>query len=302
MKNKNQLQQERENNANPWDILREVEYAEGAGAGNDGSGVEKVVNIEVAVRKLRELTDWRAKAEAKDPEGLARAIAIDKQENAKKYHKKREIQDRVRRYRELEAGQEALYQRQRELRTLQNKRAHSLGYRIKQKLGLPDWQMDKWDEELAQQEAQRQELVELAGNGYGVEETIQKRIDAIGDDMHTEEEAFVNNSITPLEKEQKRELLKFDILAKLTTKEYLDLWKGLNPYFCSHITRQGYRDHNGMAYHSAGVGEFQDGFKMIMNSDKKLHSVWELITGKGASSVDDDASVEDYLRHATFLG
>lgn len=298
---KNELRQE-QCGINPWDALREVEYTGNGITKKDRQDIEKAADAEAMVMKLRELTDWRAKAEAEDPDGLAEAISADEQENLERRKKKQEIFDGIKRYRELMAGSKALLQRRKELLELQGKRTHNFGYRIKQKFGLHDSQMEKWDSELSQIEKQRQESIDLAYKGYvGNEDTIQARIDAIGDDTHIKEETFVNNFVTPLEKEQKRELLTFDNLAKLTTMEYLNLWKGLNPYYLSHVTRQGYRDHVGMVYHIAGKGEFHDNFKNIMNSDKKLHSIWESATGKGMSDVGDETAVDRYLQQETFL-
>ena len=160
----------------------------------------------------------------------------------------------------------------------------------------------KWNDELSQIKKRQQESIDLAYSGYAAnEDAIQARINAIGNETHVKEETFINSFVTPLEKEQKRELLTFDNLAKLTTMEYLNLWKGLNPYYLSHVTRQGYRDHVGMVYHIAGKGEFHDNFKNIMNSDKKLHSVWESATGKGMSDVGDETAVDRYLQQKTFL-
>jgi len=45
-------------------------------------------------------------------------------------------------------------------------------------------------------------------------------------------EAYYEKMATqPLSKEEKRELLRPEVLASLTTEEYIVLWKRLNPYF-----------------------------------------------------------------------
>lgn len=74
----------------------------------------------------------------------------------------------------------------------------------------------------------------------------------------------------PLTNEEKRELLSPDVLVSLSTEEYIDLWRRLNPYFLSHVTRQGFRDHNAMVYHSAGLGEFHNGFLHVLEDDRSL--------------------------------
>lgn len=282
---------------NSWDTLKEVDYL-----GDTITGRDNGLSAEKAANRLRELMDWKAKAKLKDPEGLAEAISIDERENLKRHQAKQKIYDGVKRYKELQAGSEALLRRLGELLELQHTRVRDFGYRVKQKLGLRDSRMEKWNDELSQIEDQRQELIHLGGSGYGGDEgAIQARINAIGDDTHDKEFAFVNSFVTPLEKEQKKELLNFDVLAELSTREYLDLWKGLNPYFLSHVTRQGYRDHTGMIYHTAGLNEFQDNFKNIIGSDKKLHSVWESATGRGMSEVGDEVSVDRYIQSDPYL-
>ena len=64
--------------------------------------------------------------------------------------------------------------------------------------------------------------------------------------------------------------MKPELLAGLTLEEYIALWRRLNPYFLSHVTRQGFRDHNEMIYHSAGLEEFHNGFVNIMEDDRLL--------------------------------
>jgi hypothetical protein len=75
---------------------------------------------------------------------------------------------------------------------------------------------------------------------------------------------------TPLTNQEKRDLLKSEVLSQLTMDEYVAVWKRLNPYFLSHVTRQGFRDHNETVYHSAGLQEFHNGFIDVVNDGKKL--------------------------------
>ena len=73
-----------------------------------------------------------------------------------------------------------------------------------------------------------------------------------------------------LTNEEKREFLKPEILVELSTEEYIALWRRLNPHFLSHVTRQGFRDHNAMIYHSAGLQEFHDGLTSVLEDEKIL--------------------------------
>lgn len=75
---------------------------------------------------------------------------------------------------------------------------------------------------------------------------------------------------TPLTNEEKRRLLKPEVLSELSMEEYVLLWKRLNPYFCSHVTRQGFRDHSGMMWHSSGLLDFHGGFESVLQDELLL--------------------------------
>ena len=90
--------------------------------------------------------------------------------------------------------------------------------------------------------------------------------------------------------EEKEKSLTFENLSQLSTAEYLEKWRTLNPFFVTHVTRQGIRDHNSMIYHSAGMGEFQNGFKNIVESGKNLQSPAEIRYGIGKNFTEDDVA------------
>ncbi|MDD4762028.1 MAG: hypothetical protein PHZ25_03340 [Candidatus Pacebacteria bacterium] len=96
----------------------------------------------------------------------------------------------------------------------------------------------------------------------------------------------------PLTNEEKQELLKPEILAELSMDEYIALWRRLNPYFLSHVTRQGFRDHNAMIYHSAGLQEFHNGLVGVLEDDKTLRPPMAVRDGLRAR---DEASVRRFL-------
>lgn len=81
---------------------------------------------------------------------------------------------------------------------------------------------------------------------------------------------YEKKSTEPLTNDEKRELLKPEVLSQLSTEEYIALWKRLNPHFLTHVTRQGFRDHNAMFYHSGGMQEFHKGFENVMKDDSQL--------------------------------
>ncbi len=96
---------------------------------------------------------------------------------------------------------------------------------------------------------------------------------------------------TPLTNQEKRDLLKPEVLSQLSMDEYIALWKRLNPYFLSHVTRQGFRDHNAMFYHSAGLQEFHNGFVGVGNDEKQLRPPLAL----GELKNRDETSVKMFL-------
>lgn len=102
---------------------------------------------------------------------------------------------------------------------------------------------------------------------------------------------YEKKSTEPLTNREKRELLKPEVLSQLTTDEYIALWKRLNPYFLTHVKRQGFRDHSGMVYHSAGLQEFRNGFVRTITDEKKLRPPFASFGLKDR----DETSVEMFL-------
>lgn len=106
-------------------------------------------------------------------------------------------------------------------------------------------------------------------------------------------EAYYSKMETmPLSNEEKRELLRPEVLAELSTDEYIALWRRLNPHFLSHVTRQGFRDHNAMIYHSAGLQEFHDGLTSVLQDQKLLRPPMAVRDGLLAR---DEASIRKFL-------
>ena len=101
----------------------------------------------------------------------------------------------------------------------------------------------------------------------------------------------------PLTNQEKRRLLRPEVLADLSMSEYITLWRRLNPHFLSHVTRQGFRDHSGMAYHTAGLQEFQNGFLDVLKDNKVLRPPLAL---QGLQSR-DETTVKKYLDETEVL-
>ncbi len=86
-------------------------------------------------------------------------------------------------------------------------------------------------------------------------------------------EVYHNEVLTiPLSNEQKRDLLRPEVLAELSTDEYTALWRRMNPHYLAHTTRQGFRDHYGHIYHYEGMEEFHSGFVDLLKDEKLIRS------------------------------
>ena len=90
--------------------------------------------------------------------------------------------------------------------------------------------------------------------------------------------------------EQKERELTFEHLSGISTEEYLELWRHLNPFYTTHVTRQGIRDHSGMMYHTAGVGAFQNGGKEVFADGKILRTPAEARYGLPADFTEEDVA------------
>ena len=88
--------------------------------------------------------------------------------------------------------------------------------------------------------------------------------------------------------EEKEKALTFEKMSELSSEEYLELWRHLNPFYVTHVTRQGIRDHVGMMYHSAGAGDFSDGAKDVLGDGKMLRSPAEINYGLPPNFTEDD--------------
>ena len=90
--------------------------------------------------------------------------------------------------------------------------------------------------------------------------------------------------------EEKVAKLSFDSLAELSTNEYIKLWRELNPFYTTHVTRQGVRDHDAIMEHSGGLGEFHDSFRAILEDKKELCSPAEASYSLPVNFTEDDVA------------
>ena len=98
--------------------------------------------------------------------------------------------------------------------------------------------------------------------------------------------------------ESKIQNLTFEKLSELSTDEYLELWRTLNPFYVTHVTRQGIRDHNAMLDHSAGKGKLHNGFEKVLEDGKCLHSPMKVNYDLPENFVEED--VEKALEKMVF--
>ncbi|MFH2019743.1 MAG: hypothetical protein ABII80_03970, partial [bacterium] len=97
----------------------------------------------------------------------------------------------------------------------------------------------------------------------------------------------------PLTTEEKKELLKPEVLAELSTEEYITLWKRLNPQFLAHTTKQGFQERTQINFSANTPIEYKSGFVNTMEDNGKLRSFF----GTCGLKDRDINSVTDFLKN-----
>lgn len=100
----------------------------------------------------------------------------------------------------------------------------------------------------------------------------------------------------PLTNQEKRDLLKPDVLSQLTTDEYIDLWRRLNPYYMTHATANGFLDQTSGPI-TRDTALFRNGFTEALKNEKQIKSRFEI---EGLSKV-DKATVTMFLSNIKAL-
>lgn len=172
--------------------------------------------------------------------------------------------------REKRRERDALHQDMATTQAELDDRQSNLLVRLKTKLNIPDKQVQEFEAKKLEQGIKDENLPDT-----------RKMVEAY----------YEKVAETPLTNQEKRDLLKPEVLAQLSTDEYVSLWKRLNPHFLTHVTRQGFRDHNAMFYHSAGLQEFHDGLLNIVKDEKQLRPPLAL----GGLKSRDEVSVKMFL-------
>jgi hypothetical protein len=170
-------------------------------------------------------------------------------------------------------------------------RMSTLIVRVKTALKIPDRQAAQLQSDLT---GTHEGMEDLYTEIYKIEDevaSLRKEQEALPGTRTLVEAYYAKMETEPLSNEEKRILLTPEVLSSLTMDEYTALWKRLNPHFLSHITRQGFRDHNAMTYHSGGLQEFHNGFIDIMEDDRLLRPPLALNGLKNR----DRVSVEEWM-------
>lgn len=117
----------------------------------------------------------------------------------------------------------------------------------------------------------------------------------------TNETEFLKKFETPLSREQKEKLLDFDTLARLSTEDYLKLWRHLNPQYISHVTRQGYRSHGEMSTHLTESDKLVTNFTDMLKSGKGIRS-YNGIRAKSSKTniLEDDDTFRMFMEKSFF--
>lgn len=187
----------------------------------------------------------------------------------------------------------SLHQQERQKMGELTQRLESCLVKLKSAVGIKDEQAVNLQREINAIQSERRELYSQL---FAVEEELKRLREKQAEIPNPKQllAAYYEKIATqPLSNEEKRELLKPEVLASLTTEEYIALWRRLNPYFLAHVTRQGFRDHKAMIDHSAGLEEFHNGFLNTMQDNKLLRPPIVLAGLKNR----DEASVKEWLHN-----
>ena len=302
-------EEEKNNTPNPlsreWEEVSKMPSFGEMARQNLADNVEKD-HIQDNLAEIRTIIDTETIAKNKDPEGLAEAHAKDQSILASCAARSKELEDKIAEYQELSKQRDDYLKNgggYSKLLKAKANREKSHAHKVLAFFHMPDKELNGINAEIAEGKNRDERLFELRSGGYSNNETIETRRKTIEDTAKTatNEEEFLANFETPLNREQKERLLDYDTLANLSTDEYLQLWRHLNPQYVSHVTRQGYRDHSGFSYHTAGLGEMTKCFADVLKSNKTIRPSVYLKSGASKSEIlNDEEAFRSYMEKALF--
>jgi len=257
-------------------------------AGTSATKAEPASNIE---QIKKELVDPRAISKKVDAEGRSQTARAILEARAGGRTTSESIASNEQRLQEIAELTTSSYQQERQKMGELTQRLENLVVKLKNAVGISDKQAATLQAEIDTIKAERNALYEQSYTLENETKALRDKRTEIPNPKQLLEAYYEKMSTQPLSNEQKRELLKPEVLASLTTEEYIALWRRLNPHFLAHVTRQGFRDHNAMIYHSAGLEEFHNGFLNVMQDDRLLRPPIALAGLKSR----DEASVRQWL-------
>lgn len=243
-------------------------------------------NMSESGSEIRELINSRDVSKKVDVEGRqATAAEIRKAREARSVQKDQILSDKVREER-LGDIVDISFRKKQELEKERAKKLESFLVKVKSKLWLPDAGVEKIDEQLLNARGEIAESADWQGEASKKRRESETILENLPDPKEIVVAYYEKVQNTPLTNEEKRTMLTPEQLADLSLDEYIQLWKRLNPHFLSHVTRQGFRDHNAMMYHSAGLQEFHDGFNQIVEGGGLLEPPMRV---EGLRSLDEES-------------
>lgn len=226
------------------------------------------------VEKIKkELIDPKTISKKTDKEGRDEtALSITEAQTSKKKTGDT-ISEKETRMQQIAELTSTSYEQERQKAKELAQRLETVLVKAKKLVGMGDKQAGELQAEI---DAIKSEQNELHTESYTIEDKLKelKQQDSeIPNPRQLLEAYYKEISTQPLTNEQKRELLKPELLASLSEEEYIALWRRLNPHFLSHVTRQGFRDHTGgdvMVDHTSGYKEFINGFVDVMENGRGI--------------------------------
>lgn len=244
----------------------------------------------------KELTDPRIISKKIDPEGRSETARAILEARASARTTKENIAGNEQKVQEIAELTSTLYQQERQKMGELIQRLVTLVVKLKNAVGLGDKQAAALQDEI---DAIISERDTLYAQSYEIEDELKALKGKQADIPNPKQllEAYYEKVATqPLSNEQKRDLLKPEVLASLSTEEYIALWRRLNPYFLAHVTCQGFRDHTGgdvMVNHTGGYHEFINGFADVMENGR---SIFPPIARIGLVNR-DEATLKSFMSH-----
>lgn len=243
----------------------------------------------------KELIDPRIISKKNDPEGRSEMVRNVLEARVEARLKKKVIIENEKKIQKNTELTSVLDQQERYKKNELNQRLENVIVKVKKIFGIDDTKAIELQTKI---DAIKSERDTLNSEFLLTKENLKNLREEIPNPKKILKTYYEKISTQPLSNEQKRELLKTEVLSSLSSEEYISLWKRLNPYFMSHVTRQGFRDHNAMIYHSAGINEFHDGFIKVMEDDGLLRPPMAIRELRNR----DNNSIKEWLLDQKILG